>query len=165
MTLSDELKKLIMDKPALTLAVAESLTVGHLQAKIASVSGASDYFLGGVTAYTLEQKVKQLGVNRAHARSVNCVSQRVAVEMASGVAKLFGAQLAVASTGYAEPSPKHKVKIPHAWWAICHRVRSGAVMVLSGYVEVPGADRVTVQEKVTEAVLQELVQYLREVRG
>jgi len=165
MTLSDELKKLIMHKPALTLAVAESLTAGHLQAKIASVSGASDYFLGGITAYTLEQKVKQLGVNRTHARSVNCVSQRVAVEMASGVAKLFGAQLAVASTGYAEPSPKQKVKIPHAWWAICHRVRSGAVMVLSGYVEVPGADRVTVQERVADAVLQELVQYLREVRG
>jgi len=96
---------------------------------------------------------------------VNCVSQRVAVEMASGAAKLFGAQLAVASTGYAEPSPQHKVKIPHAWWAICHRVRSGAVMVLSGYVEVPGADRVTVQAKVAEAMLAELVSYLRETRG
>lgn len=165
MTTATDLKKLIMQKPALTLAVAESLTVGHLQATIASVSGASDYFLGGITAYTLEQKVKQLGVNRAHARSVNCVSQRVAVEMASGAAKLFGSNLAVASTGYAEPSPKQKVKIPHAWWAICHRVRSGAVMVLSGYVEVPGADRVTVQEKVTEAVLAELVNYLRETRG
>lgn len=165
MTTASDLKKLIMDKPALTLAVAESLTVGHLQAKIAAVSGASDYFLGGITAYTLEQKVKQLGVNRAHARSVNCVSQRVAVEMASGTTKLFGAQLAVASTGYAEPSPKHKVKIPHAWWAICHRVRGGAVMVISGYVEAPGADRVTVQEKVAEAVLAELVNYLRETRG
>ena len=109
--------------------------------------------------------MKQLGVNRAHARSVNRVSQRVAVEMASGAAKLFGAQLAVASTGYAEPSPQHKVKIPHAWWAICHRVRSGAVMVLSGYVEVPGADRVTVQAKVAEAMLAELVSYLRETRG
>ena len=71
----------------------------------------------------------------------------------------------IASTGYAEPSPKQKVKIPHAWWAICHRLRSGAVMVLSGFVEVSGADRVTVQERVADAVLQELEQYLREVRG
>lgn len=160
-----ELKKLMLQKPALTLAVAESLTAGQVQATIASVSGASEYFLGGITAYNLEQKVKQLGVNRAHARSVNCVSQRVAVEMASGAAKRFGAHLAIATTGYAEPAPKQKVKTPHAWWAICHRVRSGAVMMLSGYVEVPGADRVTVQEKVGEAVLQELVQYLREVRA
>lgn len=160
-----ELKKLMVQKPALTLAVAESLTAGHLPAEIAAVSGASEYFLGGITAYNLEQKVKQLGVNRAHARGVNCVSQRVAVEMASGALKLFGAQLAVATTGYAEPAPKQKVKTPHAWWAICHRLRSGAVMVISGLVEVPGADRVTVQEKVAAAALQELVQYLREVRG
>lgn len=159
-----ELKKLILRRPALTLAAAESLTAGQVQARIAAVSGASDYFLGGITAYTLEQKVKLLGVNRAHAKAVDCVSQRVAVEMAVGVAKLFGADLAVATTGYAEASPKNKVKMPHAWWALCHRHRSGAVMVLSGYVEVPGADRVTVQTRVAEAVLQELVNYLRELR-
>jgi len=165
MLLAAELKKLILHKPALTLAVAESVTAGQVQSRIAAVSGASDFFLGGITAYNLEQKVQQLGVNRAHARSVNCVSQRVAVEMAAGAAKLFGADLAVATTGYAERSPKQKVKIPHAWWAICHRLRGGAVLVLSGLVEVPGADRVTMQEKVAEVVLQELVQYLREVRG
>ena len=90
-----ELKKLILRRPGLTLAGAESLTAGQVQARIAAVSGASDYFLGGVTAYSLEQKVKLLGVNRAHAKSVDCVSQRVAVEMAVGVAKLFGADLAV----------------------------------------------------------------------
>ena len=165
MTLSAELKKLILRKPALTLAVAESLTAGQVQARIAAVSGASDYFLGGITAYNLEQKVRQLGVNRAHARSVNCVSQRVAVEMAAGAAKLFGSDLALATTGYAERAPKQKVNVPHAWWAICHRMRGGAVMVLSGQVEVPGADRVTVQERVADAVLTELVNYLRERQG
>jgi nicotinamide-nucleotide amidase len=92
------------------------------------------------------------------------VSQRVAVEMAVGAAKLFGADLAVATTGYAEAAPKKKVRTPHAWWAICHRHRSGAAMVLSGLVEVPGADRVTVQARVAETVLAELVKYLRETR-
>jgi len=165
MNTAAELKKLILTKPALTLAVAESLTAGHVQAQIASTSGASDFFLGGITTYNLEQKVKQLGVNRAHARSVNGVSQRVAVEMASGALKLFGAQVALATTGYAEPAPKQKVKTPHAWWAICHRVRGGAVMVVSGYVEVAGADRLAVQERVADAALGELVSYLRETRG
>lgn len=165
MSTAAELKKLMLRRPALTLAVAESLTAGHLQAQIASVSGASDYFLGGVTAYSLEQKEKLLGVNRAHARTVNCVSQRVAVEMAVGAAKLFGSDLTVATTGYAEPAPKRKVRTPHAWWALCHRHRSGTAMMLSGFVEVPGADRVTVQTRVAEAVLTELVGYLREVRG
>lgn len=164
MNYATQLKKLILRRPALTLAVAESLTAGHLQAKIAAASGASDFFLGGVTVYTLDQKVKLLGVNRAHARSVDSVSQRVAVEMAVGVAKLLGADLAVATTGYAEAAPKKKVRTPHAWWALCHRHRSGAAFVLSGLVEVPGADRVTVQTCVAETVLQELVQYLRETR-
>ena len=159
-----ELKRLILRRPALTLAAAESLTAGQVQARIASVSGASDYFLGGVTAYSLAQKVKLLGVNRAHAQSVDCVSQRVAVEMAAGAAKLFGADLAVATTGYAEPAPEKKVRTPCAWWAICHRHRSGAAVVLSGLIEVPGADRVTVQARVADAVLAELVTYLREGR-
>ncbi|MES1168551.1 MAG: CinA family protein, partial [Oleiharenicola lentus] len=135
MSTAAELKKLILRRPALTLAVAESLTAGRVQAQIAAVSGASDYFLGGITAYALEQKVKLLGVNRAHARTVDCVSQRVAVEMAVGAAKLFGADLAVATTGYAEPAPKRKVRTPHAWWAICHRHRSGAAVMLSGFIE------------------------------
>jgi nicotinamide-nucleotide amidase len=164
MSTAVELKKLILRKPALTLAVAESLTAGQVQARIAAVSGASDYFLGGVTAYSLEQKVKLLGVNRAHARLVDCVSQRVAVEMAAGACQLFGADLAVATTGYAEPAPKQRVRTPHAWWALCHRHR-GAAVILSGLIEVPGADRVTVQERVAETVLVELVNYLRERRG
>lgn len=164
MSTAAELKKLILRKPALTLAVAESLTAGQVQARIAAVSGASDYFLGGVTAYSLAQKVKLLGVNRTHARSVDCVSQRVAVEMAAGACQLFGADLAVATTGYAEPAPKQRVRTPHAWWALCHRHR-GAAVILSGLIEVPGTDRVTVQERVAETVLVELVNYLRERQG
>lgn len=163
MSTAAELKRLILLRPRLTLAAAESLTAGHMQARLASVAGSSDYFLGGVTAYTLEQKVKLLGVNRAHARSVDCVSQRVAVEMAAGAARLFGADLAVATTGYAEPAPKKQVRTPHAWWALCHRHR-GAAVVVSGLIEVPGADRLTVQARVADTVLAELVKYLRELR-
>lgn len=164
MSTAAELRPLLLRRPALTLAVAESLTAGQVQARIASVSGASDYFLGGITAYSLEQKVKLLGVSRAHAKAVDCVSQRVAVEMAAGAARLFGADLALATTGYAEPAPKKKVPIPHAWWALCHQHRGSAV-VLSGFVEVVGADRVTVQERVAESVLAELVNYLQELRA
>ena len=134
-----ELKSLMLRRPRLTLAVAESLTSGHLQARIAAVSGASNYFLGGITAYTLDQKVRHLGVNRAHARHVDCVSQRVAVEMAQGAVALFGADIAVATTGYAEPNAAAGVKAPLAWWALCHRRRGGKTAVISGLIELPGA--------------------------
>jgi len=162
--LAEELKALLGRKPVLTLAAAESLTAGHVQARIAAASGSSAYFLGGITAYSLDQKVRWLGVNRAHARRVDCVSQRVAVEMAAGAAVRFGADLAVATTGYAEPSRARGVKVPLAWWAICHRRRSGAE-ILSGMVEVPSAGRTEVQARVAETVLRELVAYVRELRA
>ncbi|MSU46328.1 MAG: CinA family protein [Lacunisphaera sp.] len=157
------LKKLMLRPPRLTLAVAESLTCGRVQAAIGAEPGASAYFRGGVTAYSLEQKVKLLGVNRAHARRVNCVSQRVAVEMARGACWLFGADLAVATTGYAEPSRADRVKVPRAWWALCHWKRGGAV-IISGLLELPGATRGQAQARIAEAVLSRLARYLREVR-
>ena len=163
MMATDELKPLLLRKPRLTLAVAESLTSGHLQAAIGAVSGASGYFLGGVTAYSLEAKVKLLGVNRAHAKRTHCVSQRVAVEMAQGAAKRFGADIALATTGYAEPSPAAGIAEPMAWWALCH-VRRGRAQVISGQVEMPGATRQQAQERVTLEVLRQLAAYLREYR-
>jgi nicotinamide-nucleotide amidase len=165
MSVAAELKELMVRKPRLTLAVAESLTAGHVQAGIASVSGASDFFLGGITVYTLAQKVKLLGVNRAHAARVDCVSQRVAVEMAIGVASRFGSNLAVATTGYAEASPANKIKTPMAWWALAHRRRGAGEIVVSGYLEIASGGRIEVQERIAELVLMELVRYLREVRG
>ena len=160
-----ELKTLMLAEPRLTLAVAESLTAGNLQATVASVSGASGYFLGGVTAYSLEQKVRLLGVNRAAAKKVNCVSARVAEEMASGVGKLFGSDFAVATTGYAEPSAADGVAEPFAWWAVAHRRRGRLVKLFSGRVECPGEPRVAVQAMVAGAALAELTACLRELRG
>ena len=159
-----ELKKLMLREPRLTLAVAESLTCGHVQALIGTVPGASEFFLGGITAYNLEQKVRHLGVNRAHARTVDCASQRVAVEMAQGACALFGADLAVATTGYAQPDAAKGVTAPMAWWALCHRQRGGRAQVISEMVTVPGAGRVAVQERVATVVLRQLVAYLREFR-
>ena len=153
-----ELKALLLAEPKLTLAVAESLTAGNVQAQIAGVSGASGYFLGGVTAYSIEEKVRLLGVNRAGAKKVNCVSARVAEEMARGAADLFGADLAVATTGYAEPSAADGVASPMAWWAIAHRRGRRGVTIFSGRVECPGERRVAVQQIV---VLAELAAYLR----
>lgn len=157
---AEQLKKLLAKKPRLKLAAAESLTGGHVQALITSVSGASDYFVGGITAYTLEEKVRHLGVTRRHAKAVDSVSQQVAVEMAVGACQLFDADLAVATTGYAEPSRKHRVKHPMAWWAVAHVKRGGKVAVVSGTVELLGASRREAQEKIAESVVGMLVAYL-----
>lgn len=161
-----ELKALMLAAPRLTLATAESLTCGRVQARIGEISGASNYFLGGITAYSLDEKVHHLGVDRTVARRVNSVSAEVAAQMARGACRLFGSDLAVATTGYAEPSPADGAPDPFAWWAIAHRgARGRFVAERSGRVECPGANRIDAQSFVAEAVLVELAAYLRELRG
>jgi nicotinamide-nucleotide amidase len=160
-----QLKPLMLAEPRLTLAVAESLTCGHVQARVGSISGASEFFLGGITAYTLDQKVRHLGVGRAAARRVNSVSASVAEQMARGVCGLFGSDLGLATTGYAEPSANEGVVDPFAWWALAHRKRGRFVTVRSGRVECPGETRVHVQVILAETVLAELMEYLRALRG
>lgn len=164
----------MLARPRLTLAAAESMTCGRVQAAIGRISGASTFFVGGITAYSLDQKVRQLGVDRATARRVNSVSGDIARQMAAGACALFGSDLAVATTGYAEPSPDDDVETPYAWWSLVHRNRSpvgkpgrkaGLIAVRTGRVECPGANRVDAQAMVADAVIAELIAYLRTIRG
>jgi len=151
----------MMGSPRRTLAVAESLTSGRLQAAIGAISGASEFFLGGLTAYSLEQKVRHLGVDRAAAASVNSVSAAVAEQMARGACALFGSDLGVATTGYAEASADLPVAAPFAWWGLARRLPDGGFAVSSGRVDCPGLSRVEVQERVAEAAIDALIGWVR----
>lgn len=80
------------------LACAESFTAGQLAQSFAAAEGSGEWFLGGVVAYRREAKHDLLGVPPGP-----LVSETTAVAMARGVAGLFDAQVAVASTGAAGP--------------------------------------------------------------
>jgi nicotinamide-nucleotide amidase len=159
-----ELKELMLRTPRLTLAVAESLTCGRIQAQVGAISGASNFFLGGITAYQLDQKIKHLGVSRVVAGPVNSVSAAVVEQMAQGVCALFGSDLGLATTGYAEPSEEWHVAQPFAWWGLARRRDDGGFAVLSRRVEFPGAPRTQVQEEVAEAAMAALLDCLRGLR-
>jgi len=165
MSAAGELKALLLREPKLTLAVAESLTAGNVQARVAAVSGASNYFLGGITAYSLVQKVKHLGVDRAAAKRVNSVSAEVAGQMARGACVLFGADVGLSTTGYAEPLTEEGVVHPFAWWALAHRQPRGKFTIRHGRVECPGCSRLETQSIVADAAIAELVAWLEEIRG
>lgn len=142
----------------LTLAVAESLTCGNLQAAIGLRSGASKFFRGGVTCYFTDMKSKLLNVDATHAAEVNAVSPRVAREMASGVCELFFADFGIGTTGYAEPWPDGGITVPMAHFAIAKR---GVGIVHEQVVHAPGLDRKGVQVRVVEAALEGLANYIR----
>ena len=151
-----------MREPRRTLAVAESVTIGRLQARIGALSGASDFFLGGITAYSLDEKVRHLGIDRPEADAVNSVSARVAEQMAQGACRLFGSDFGAATTGYAEPYPDQEVKAPFSWWAVARRRADGGFETASGRVDCPGLGRVEVQERVAGAAYDALIAWIRE---
>jgi nicotinamide-nucleotide amidase len=161
-----QLKELLLRPPRLTLAVAESLTSGRIQARIGAISGASHFFLGGITAYNLDQKVRHLGVDRESAKASNCVSAEVATQMARGACTFFGSDLALATTGYAEPSVEWNVPQPFAWYALAHRRGQGNApddfFIQTACIDCPNLERIAVQERVAEAALNALIKYLDE---
>ncbi|HEX5984327.1 MAG TPA: competence/damage-inducible protein A [Solirubrobacterales bacterium] len=85
------------------LALAESCSGGLMAARITDLAGASEYFAGGVVAYSNEAKADLLGVDPALIEAKGAVSPEVAEAMAIGALERFGADVAVSITGIAGP--------------------------------------------------------------
>lgn len=88
-----------------TLSTAESLTAGGLSSALTIVPGASDVFLGSITAYRPDIKISHLSVSKSAITEYSVVSEEVAIEMARGAIKSFGSTWAIATTGVAGPGP------------------------------------------------------------
>lgn len=86
-----------------TLAVAESCTGGLLAKQLTDFPGSSAWFDLGCVTYSNEAKMRVLGVSKATLEQTGAVSEATAFEMAAGVLRLSGADLAVAITGIAGP--------------------------------------------------------------
>jgi len=93
-----------LKKRGLTLSLAESCTGGLIAHRITNISGSSDYFLGGVVAYSNEAKEKILGVPHEILVRYGAVSEETAQAMAEGARRLFASDLALAVTGIAGPT-------------------------------------------------------------
>jgi competence/damage-inducible protein CinA-like protein len=88
---------------SLLLATAESCTGGLVGARLTSVPGSSDAYVGGIVAYADDVKREQLGVADELLARHGAVSAEVAEAMAEGARSRLDAQVAVAVTGVAGP--------------------------------------------------------------
>lgn len=113
----DKIRRSLMNKKQ-TIAVAESVTAGLLQASLAQAEFASTFFQGGITAYNLGQKYRHLKVEPIQAELENCVSPHVSSTMAVEVCEMFGSHWGIGVTGYATPVPESGNRI-FAYYAIC----------------------------------------------
>lgn len=101
-----------------TIAIAESVTGGGLASAITSFEGASHVLKGGIVAYSIESKVRDLSVPEKLIEEKSVYSSDVALAMASGVRNRFASNWAIATTGVAGPGPSHGINAGRVWIAV-----------------------------------------------
>jgi PncC family amidohydrolase len=102
-TIAKELGQALRTKE-LTIATAESCTGGLLGHLLTSVSGSSEYYIGGIIAYSNAVKEAFLGVRHKTLVSYGAVSEQTAKEMAAGVRERIGSDIGISTTGIAGPT-------------------------------------------------------------
>jgi nicotinamide-nucleotide amidase len=109
MATDDELLNLVTKVGALLreserrLVTAESCTGGWIAKALTDVAGSSDWYLGGVVAYSNTLKQSLLGVLPSALAAHGAVSEEVAREMAIGALETLGGHIALSVTGIAGP--------------------------------------------------------------
>jgi len=88
-----------------TISVAESMTGGLLGGRLTSVSGSSNYVIGGIISYHNRIKVAELMIPGSLIVRDGPVSGSVACAMAEGIKKRFRTDIGLATTGCAGPLP------------------------------------------------------------
>ena len=102
-SIEQEIGNLLRQK-GLTLGVVESATGGLISHLITNVPGSSDYYKGSITAYSIEAKIKVVGVKEDTINRYGAVSHQVAEEMAQSGRKILATDICLADTGIAGPS-------------------------------------------------------------
>ena len=93
-----------------TVSVAESCTGGGLGAILSSSPGSSNYFSGGIIAYSNEAKISLLEVSEKELGAYGAVRSSTAKQMALGVKKKLGTSWGLSITGIAGPGGGTRMK-------------------------------------------------------
>jgi len=137
------------------LALAESCTGGLIGHRITNVPGSSTYYMGSVTAYAYEAKVRLLGVHWETLEKHGAVSPETVLEMARGVRQALAADVGLSVSGIAGPgggTPDKPVGL--VWIGLSAPIHEEA---WSHHFK---GDRLQVKEQAAERALRLLAGYL-----
>jgi len=140
-----------------TVATAESCTGGLVAHRLTNIPGSSACVLGGVVAYANEIKEQIAGVRHETLVQHGAVSAETAAELAQGIRRLFGVDVAVSVTGIAGPGGATAEK-PVGLTYIS--VTAAGYELVRRYVW--DSDRLTNKEQSADAALSMLLDYLRQ---
>lgn len=153
--LIDKVSDLLVKKKN-TIAIAESVTSGRIQAAFSLAKDAITFFQGGITVYNIGQKCRHLLVEPTHAIESNCVSKKISDQMALQVIQMFSSDYGIGITGYASPVPEQNIKKIFAFISIA---KNGKI-ILSKKVNAETGEPQAVQQFYTEHVFKLLASAL-----
>lgn len=147
----------LLQAQGLRLAVAESCTGGLIGHRITNVPGSSAYYLGSITAYAYDAKVRLLGVQWATLERTGAVSQETVLEMAAGVRAALQADVGVSVSGIAGPGGGTPEKPVGTVW-----IGLSATGVERAWLRHWPGDRLSVKQATAEEALRLLADFLQE---
>jgi PncC family amidohydrolase len=139
------------------LAVAESCTGGLIGHRITNIPGSSTYYMGSITAYAYEAKVRLLGVRWETLEAHGAVSEPVVIEMARGVRRALAADVGLSVSGIAGPgggTPEKPVGLTCIGLSVPDYERA--------WTFTWHGNRIQNKEQTAEKALQLLVEFLKE---
>lgn len=141
-----------------TLVTAESCTGGWIAKVCTDVPGSSDWFAGGVVAYSNALKTGLLGVAGSLLAEQGAVSEPVVRGMALGALQRTSATVAVAVSGVAGPAGGTSAKpVGTVWLAWAWREADGSFRIESHLDHFAG-DREAVRRRTVYRALQRLLE-------
>ena len=155
-TLASAVVKLLKDR-SLTISFCESCTGGGIASAITDIPGSSSVFGFGTVTYSNEAKMKVAKVSEETLKKYGAVSPETALEMADGIRKLSGSDIAVSVTGIAGPDGGSKEKpVGLVYMGISTNENSYTKrLMLKG-------NRDKIRENTVKKALTEIFQYIKE---
>ena len=143
-----------LSQKGLKAATAESCTGGLISERITRVSGSSAVFDCGICSYANEIKEKVLVVNPETLTVLGAVSAETAIQMAEGVKRISGADIAVSTTGIAGPTGGTAEKpVGLVYMGVCTKDEAYAVKLMLGGAENRRNSRTYIRKLASDAAL------------